>query len=218
MTSKTTIAIAGFTGKMARRITTYLTAHHPDVEIHGICRSPDKVDASIRSNHRVKLFEATFTDITALRKGLANTSVCICCYLGDQTLMIDGQKALIDACIDEKVPRYIASDWSLDFRNVKLGDLPPKDPMKHVQAYLEEKENNGKIKGVHVLNGAFTEIIWAPFSGWVNAKDGVFSYYGTGDEKLEMATYEDAANFTAEVALDPSASGFLNSKYIYTPC
>jgi len=124
--------------------------------------------------------------------------------------MLDGQKTLIDACIEEKVPRYIASDWSLDFRGLKLGDHPSKDPMKLVQAYLEEKESEGKIKGVHILNGAFMEVIWAPFGGRVNVKDDSFSYYGTGDEKIEMTTYEDAANFTAEVALDPTANGFLN--------
>ena len=28
-----------------------------------------------------------------------------------------------------------------------------------------------------------------------------------------MATYQDAANFTAEVAIDPSANGFLNSEW-----
>ena len=123
--------------------------------------------------------------------------------------MIDGQQTLIDACIAEGVPRYIASDWSLDFRGLKLGDHPAKDPMKHVQAYLEKKEGEGKIKGVHVLNGAFMEVVWASFLGYVDAEKGTFRYFGTGDEKLEMTTYEDAARFTAEVAVDPNANGFL---------
>lgn len=206
------IAIAGFTGKMARLITKYLVANHPNIEIHGICRSPEKLDAATLSNPKVKVFQASSTDVSALRKGLANTSVCICCYLGDNKLMLDGQKTLIDACIDEKVPRYIASDWSLDYRGLKFGEHPLKDPMKHVRAYLEEKKKEDKIKGVHILNGAFMEIIWASWS-WAKAKEGIFEYYGSGDEKLNVTTYEDAANFTAEVALDPTATGFLNSEY-----
>ena len=128
--------------------------------------------------------------------------------------MIEGQKTLIDACIAENVSRYIASDWSLDFRGLKLGDHPTKDPMKHVQAYLEEREKEGKIKGVHVLNGAFTEIMWAPFLGVVDAKGGVFTYWGTGDEKFEMTTYADAAAFTAEVVADPNAVGFINGELL----
>jgi len=81
--------------------------------------------------------------------------------------------------------------------------------MKHVQVYLEELEKKNKIKGVHVLNGAFMEVIWAPFFGMVNAAEGTFRYFGTGDEKLDMTTYEDTAKFTAEVALDSKANGFV---------
>jgi hypothetical protein len=124
--------------------------------------------------------------------------------------MIDGQKTLIDACIAEAVPRYIASDWSLDFSKLELGQHPAKDPMKHVQAYLGEKSS--KIKGVHVLNGAFMEVVWAPFLGWINAAESTFQYFGTGDEKLEVTTMKDAANFTADVAVDENADGFLNCK------
>ncbi|KAH9203992.1 hypothetical protein DL95DRAFT_131625 [Leptodontidium sp. 2 PMI_412] len=210
MSSVTKIAIAGFTGKMARLITNSLLTRHPNVQIHGLCRSPSKVDAKLLSNPNIKVFEADSTDPAALRRGLAGTSACICCYLGDNSLMIDGQKTLIDACIAENVPRYIASDWSIDFRPLAFGDHPSKDPMKHVQVYLEEKEKEGKIKGVHVLNGGFMEVVWAPFLGFADAKEGVFRYFGTGDEKLEMTTYADTAAFTAEVAADPNAVGFLN--------
>jgi len=210
MSSVTKIAIAGFTGKLARLITASLLHDHPNVQIHGICRSPNKVDKSILSNPNVKVFEASSTDTTALRHALAGTDVCICCYLGDNSLMIDGQKTLIDTCIAEGVDRYIASDWSLDFSKLQLGDHPAKDPMKHVQAYLEQKEKVSNIKAVHILNGAFTEVIWAPFIGLIDAEKGIFRYFGTGDEPLEMTTLQDAASFTAEVAVDPNAVGFLN--------
>jgi len=206
------VAIAGFTGKIARLMTDYLLKNYPHVEIHGICRSSSKVDSTISSHPNVKIFEAASTDMKALRLGLAKTDVCTCCYLGDDALMTDGQKTLIEACIKEGVPRYIASDWSLDFRGLKFGDHPRKDPMKHIQAYLEEKENEGKIKGVHILNGSFMEVCWAPFLGWF--KDGTFRYYGTGEEPIEMTTYQDAANFTAEVAVDSTANGFLNGQFL----
>jgi len=209
MSSTSRIAIVGFTGKMARLITTSLLARHPTVQIHGVSRSLDKVDAKYRSNPNVKLFQAASTDKSALQHALAGTSACICCYLGDRELMTDGQKLLIDACVAEGVPRYIASDYSLDFSKLAFGDHPGKDPMKHVQVYLEELEKKNKIKGVHVLNGAFMEVIWAPFLGMVNAAEGIFRYFGTGDEKLDMTTYEDTAKFTAEVAVDPNANGFV---------
>jgi len=207
MAATTKIAIVGFTGKMARLITTSLLNSHPNVEIHGISRSLAGIDKATSSNPRIKLFEAGATDSKALRHGLTGTSTCICCYLGDNTLMTEGQRTLIDACIAEKVPRYIASDWSFDFRGLKFGDHPSKDPMKHIQAYLEEKA--AEIKGVHVLTGAFMEVMWAPH-GFVNVAKGTFRYSGTGDEKLEMTTMEDSAKYTAEVAVDESINGFVN--------
>lgn len=204
-----TIAVVGVSGKMGRLLSAALLSH-PNVQVHGICRNPSKIASDLSSNPNFKAFEASSDDSAALRRGLAGTSACICAYLGDNNLMVDGQKTLIDACIEEKVPRYIASDWSLDFRGLEMGQHPAKDPMKIIQAYLEEKEAEGKIKGVHIINGCFMEVFWAPFVGFVNAKQGKFWYWGTGDEPIELTRYEDAANYTAEVALDPAANGFLN--------
>jgi hypothetical protein len=109
-----------------------------------------------------------------------------------------------------QVPRYIASDWSLDFRGLEFGNHPSKDPMKHIQAYLEEKTM--QIKGVHVLNGGFMEVMWMAH-GLANAAEGTFSYWGTGDEKLEMTTMEDTAKYTAEVAVDERVDGFVNCEF-----
>ncbi|KAF7920056.1 hypothetical protein EAE99_008177 [Botrytis elliptica] len=207
MSSTTMIAIAGFTGRMARLITKFILQDHPDAIIHGICRSASKVDENIRLNPRVRLFEASSIDISTIRTALAGTSVCICCYLGDSKLMIDGQKILIDACIAENVSRYIASDYTFDYRPLKLGDYPAKDPSKHIHQYLQEKEQTENIRGVHVLNGAFMEFVWSPLLGFVNAEEGKFRYYGTGDEQLEMTAIKDTAKFVAAVSMDPKAVG-----------
>jgi saccharopine dehydrogenase-like NADP-dependent oxidoreductase len=137
-TTATTIAIAGLTGTLARLITTHLLKH-PNIHINGLCRKPSKLPKSLHSNPHVTIFRTDANDTETIRESLRGADVAICCYLGDDTLMVDGQKTLIDACIAEGVPRYIASDWSMDFRKLAYGDHPPKDPMRHVQAYLEER-------------------------------------------------------------------------------
>lgn len=206
------VAIAGMNGKMATLIVRHLLENYPKIKIHGIARSPEKVDAIIRDSPNVELFAASATDTTALRQGLKGADVAICCYLGNNELMTEGQKTLIDACIDEKVAKYIASDWSFDYRSLKLGDHPTKDPMIHINAYLEEKEKSGKIKAVHVLNGSLMEVVMGPFNPFFQPKAGVYQHWGTGDEPMEMTTYADAAAFTAEIAADPTAVGFLNGE------
>jgi hypothetical protein len=208
------VAIAGITGKMGRLITKSLLHNHPEITIHGIARSPEKLPKALKNNPNIKVFKAEATDVSVIRSALKGADVCACSYLGDHELMLAGQKTLVDACIAEGVPRYIASDYSLDFRKLEYGQHPQKDPMKHIEEYLDEKdkETGGKIKGVHVLNGAFMEVIFSPFLRMFDAKNGVYNMWGTLDERLDLTTYEDTAAFTAEVAADPSAVGFLNGK------
>ena len=112
----TTIAIAGFTGRFARLLTQHLLAKsNQDIAITGICRTPSKVLPEIANDSRVKIVQADVKSLSQLRQGVRGASVAICCYLGDDELMTDGQKLLIDACIAEKVPRYVASDYSFDY-------------------------------------------------------------------------------------------------------
>jgi hypothetical protein len=204
-----TVAIAGMTGKLATLVTKSLLTK-PHVTIHGLARTPTKLPASITSNPRVKLFEASSTDKVAINKALAGADVLVCCYLGDHTLMTQGQYTLIDACIANNVPRYIASDYTVDYRGLEYGQHPQKDPMKHVAQYLEDRKD--KISGVNVLIGALFEVVWG-FLGLYNPDTKTFQYWGTGDEKWEVTTYADSANFVAEVAVDPKINGFVGCKF-----
>jgi hypothetical protein len=203
------IAIAGFTGKLAGLITTALL-RHPNVQIHGICRSPEKVAPAFRNLKNVKIFQASSNDTEALRKGLQGSTTCLCGYLGDRNFMVEGQKTLIDACIEEKVPRYIAADWSLDVRGLEPGDHPGKDFQLEILKYLDDKEAAGKIKAVHILTGAFTEMMCSPYVGYFDMQANTVSYWGTGDEPLDMTTMKDVASYTAEIAINPDDNGWIN--------
>ncbi|KAE8336271.1 hypothetical protein BDV24DRAFT_155310 [Aspergillus arachidicola] len=159
-----TVGIAGVTGKFARRVVTHLLKH-PDVTLRGYCRDPSKAPESISTSEKVTLFKGDAFDKEAIHT----------------FLMIDGQKILIDACDELVVPRYIASDWALDYTKLKPGELFPKDPMIQVRAYLATKQN---VKGVHILVGGFMEPVL-------------------------RTTYDNAAEFTTAVARDPWATGII---------
>lgn len=204
------VAIAGMSGKLGTLVATHLLKHHPSVVIHALVRNPSKVDSSIASLPNVKVFKTDADDTAALTEGLAGADVAICTYLGDNKLMEKGQYTLIDACIAAGVPRYFASDYSFNYRNLAYGDHPSKDPMKHVAEYLEAPERRGKIQGAHVLIGAFMEVVWG-YLGLI--QDGEFKYWGNGDERWEVTTYADAASFIAEAAVDPQANGDLPCRF-----
>jgi NAD(P)H-binding len=194
---------------LSQLITSYLVAKYPTVKINGIARSPSKVPAKFSANSNITIFEASSNDKAAVTKALKGSQVCICGYLGDNSLMTEGQKLLIDACIEAGVGRYIAGDWSADYRTVELGDVPMKDPMKIIYAYLQDKQAAGNaIRGVHIFNGGFTEALLANvFADEAHTK---IHYFGSGDVGLDITTMPNVAAWTAEIAMDPSADGVIN--------
>ncbi|EED18343.1 conserved hypothetical protein [Talaromyces stipitatus ATCC 10500] len=154
------VGIAGITGKFARQLLTHLLEAEDDsLSIKGYCRDPSKLPGTMKAS---------------------TYDVVVCCYLGDDKLMVDGQKLLIDAC-------------------ESASELSPKDPMIHVKAYLDAKKS---VAGVHILIGGFMEPIFSPFFNIVDVQTNTFRYWGDDNEIMEGTTYNDAAKYTAKVALD----------------
>lgn len=201
--STTTVCVVAMTGRLGSKIVQNLLLH-PSVQVRGLCRDKSKVPESLSSNPRLSLVQGNSDDGEAARSAVRGCSAVVCCYLGSNELMTDGQKVLIDACVAENVPRYIASDYTLDYTRIQPTDIPSKEPMFLIREYLQGKP----IQGVHVLNGAFLET-WFGFLGIWRPKEYKLTYWGTGDEKWEMTTYDDTSRYVAEVALDPTANGTL---------
>lgn len=59
--------------------------------------------------------------------------------------MVDNQTLLIDACIAEGVPWYMASDYSIYYRKLEYGQLAEKDRMKHNRHILRESMTKSKV-------------------------------------------------------------------------
>jgi hypothetical protein len=199
------IAIFGPTGQLGLLITNAILKASSTAVIHAYARTPSKLPTHLNPNPRVKLFQGDSDNVPAIREAMRGCKTVICAYLGDMDFMFSAQKTLIDACEEESVPRYIASDWSLDYRALEVGDLPPKDPMIKIERYL--REGNKKVKGVHVLVGAFMEMV-PRFK-----QDGQMRVFGSGDEKLDFSTYATTAEWTAQIALDEEAVGFLKCEF-----
>ena len=197
-----TVGIAGITGKFGRLLARQLL-QTPGVELRGYCRNPSNLPAFL-TDANVKVFEGGAFDAQAVRPFVDGCDVVACTYLGNDKLMVDGQKALIDGCEELKVPRYIASDYSIDYAKLEFDQLFPKDPMKHIKAYVATKQH---VKGVHVLIGGFMETLTSPFFRMYDAKGPAFRYWGDGTEVFEASSYENAAQYTAAVAADTSAVG-----------
>ncbi|KAF4968325.1 hypothetical protein FSARC_4271 [Fusarium sarcochroum] len=206
--SSLTVGIAGITGKFGRLVASKLL-QNPNINIRGYARDPSKVIPSIAESPRVKLFKGEAFDDASIKPFVTGTDVIICSYLGADDLMVDGQKKLIDACDEAGVPRYVASDWALDYTKLKPGQLLPKEAMIQIKAYLETKKTT---KGVHILVGGFMDPLLSPFFSIWDSQSQTLRYWGEGDEPFEGTSYENAAEFTATIVADKSGVGI--KKYL----
>ena len=204
------IAIAGITSKLAQLVATQLLSKDPNVQIWGSSRDPSKLPSSLKDSPRVTLLQTDALDGSKLRSLVHGADVVICCYFADNETMLNGQKLLIDLCEEENVPRYIASDYSLDYRGLEFGEIPLKDPMKHLKTYLEAKKN---VKGVHILVGIFMETFWSAIAK-LDVEKKTFRYWGDGKAEFELTSVGGAADCVTAVALDKDAVGFLKCMFV----
>lgn len=203
-----TVGLAGITGNFGRLLATHLIKN-PNMILRGYAQDPSKVIPSITSAPKVQIFQGSPFEEDKVHAFAKGCDVVICSYLGDDKLMVDGQKALIDACEAEGVARYVASDWCLDYTKLEIGELFPKDPMIHVKAYLEAKKN---VKGVHIFVGGFMDPVFSPLFQTFDPATCTFRYWGDGTEPWEGTSYDNAAAYTAATAVDGSATGVQRSK------
>lgn len=206
-----TVGLAGITGKFGRLLASKLL-ENPEISLRGYARNPAKVDASLSQSPKVQLFQGEAFDDVAIKTFVTGCDVVVCSYLGDDNLMINGQKKLIDAADEAGVARYVASDWALDYTKLELGQLFPKDPMIHVKAHLDTKTN---VKGVHILIGGFMDPILSPFFSVWEPESKTLRYWGEGTEPWEGTSYANAAEFTAAVVADKSAVGIKKCKFVH---
>lgn len=203
----TVVGIAGLTGKFAQCVVRELQAH-PNVTIKGFCRSPQKLPLAVLERYNIQVIQGEFDDEAAVQEFVRGTDVVICCYFGDSDIMNRGQKILIDACVKEDVLRYFPSDFAVDYTKIPAGELFPKESAKIVMKYLAGK----KVAGVHVLVGGLIETFWSEYFRIFDANTQTITYWGTGDEKWDLTTYDTVAAYTAALAVNKNASGVFRCK------
>ncbi|KAJ5900542.1 uncharacterized protein N7473_004612 [Penicillium subrubescens] len=78
----------------ARKLASHILKRS-DVAIPGYCHDPSKVSETIASSPKVTLIKGDAFDHDSMSNFVNSCDVVLCCYLGDDKLMVDGQKALI---------------------------------------------------------------------------------------------------------------------------
>ncbi|RYY59059.1 MAG: NmrA family protein, partial [Chitinophagaceae bacterium] len=149
----------------------------------------------------VQVVVADPLDPSELAKACAGSDCVVSALAGLRDVIIDAQKNLLDAAVNAGVPHFIPSDFCTDYTELVPGENRNFDLRREFREYADGKP----IKLSSVFNGAFAEILQYNIPV-LNRKEKSIGYWGDrADWKLDFTTMDNAAAFTAEVALDDNA-------------
>lgn len=201
---KKVITVAGATGNLGERIIQELVAQ--GAEVRAIVRdTSDKAKVKSFQQMGVKVFVINTLDVAEMTKACEGATCVVSALSGLHDVIIDAQKVLLDAAVAARVPRFIPSDYSLDFRKFSDGENRNLDLRRTFHTYLDTKP----IATTTIFNGAFADMLANEMPMILFDKKRIL-YWGTADHNMSFTTIADVARFTAHVALDDSTPRFLS--------
>lgn len=200
---KKIILVAGATGNLGLRIVNALASK--DVTVRALVRSNSSAD-KITSLEKlgVEICKVDNWSIDEIKSHCFGVTCVVSVLAGLRDVVIDLQKVLLDAAVAAGVPRFIPSDYSLDFTKFSNGENRNLDLRREFHAYLDKRP----IAATSIFNGAFMELLLDEMPMIVFKKKLVI-YWGNGDYKWGFTTMDNTAQFTANVAIEDNSPRYL---------
>lgn len=194
------ILLAGGTGDLGLRIARALVARGAGVR--ALVRRD--ADAAPLAATGVAICRVDFADPAALVAACRGATCVVSALNGLANVIIDTQTQLLDAAVAAGVPRFIPSDFSLDFTGTRPGGNRNLDLRRSFMQRLDA----APIAATSILNGAFADLLvgQAPI---VLRGPRLILHWSSPDQPLDFTTKDDVAAFTAAAALDPQTPRFL---------
>lgn len=196
--SKSFVAIAGATGGLGQLIAKALRER--EIPVKALVRlhtSPSRT--SDLHDIGVEIAPVDLSDVPSLTKELAGAICVVSALQGLKDIIHTAQGNLVDAAVAAKVPRFIPSDFSLDFTKTTPGSNRNLDLRREFHTRLDASG----ITWTSILNGGFMDLLGGE-SPMINHKTRKVSYVGSASQLLDFTTMIDTAAYTAAVAADPN--------------
>ncbi len=201
--SPKTIVLAGAGGDLGDRIAKALVQRGADVRA--------LVRSSIPAAKREALSALGVTpvaidcdDETSLVEACRGAVCLVAALNGLEPVIMGAQGRLLDAAVAAGVPRFVPSDFCLDFTKTHPGANRNLD----LRRAFKGRVDRASIRATSVFNGAFADLLTgeAPI---ILHKPRKVLYWGSADQPFDVTTKDDVARYTAAVALDEAAPRFL---------
>lgn len=197
------IAVAGATGNLGGRIVRALRAR--GAEVTALVRPGSARDRLRRLQELgAAIAEADPGSASEAARACAGAACVVSALQGLRQVLVEGQTALLEGALRAGVPRFIPSDYSIDFTRLPPGQNRNLD----LHREFHERLARAAIAATSIFNGAFAELLLGPMP-LLFFKLGRVLYWGSADQRMDFTTIDDTAEFTARAALDPSTPRFL---------
>jgi len=195
--------LSGATGNLGGRIAKVLLER--GAKERAIVRhssAPDKVEELRKRG--AAIVEVDFNSVHELTRACSGGSCVISALSGLRDVIVEMQTLLLDAAVKGGVPRFIPSDYAIDFTKLPPGTNRNLD----LRREFHQRLDRAPISATSILNGMFTDMLTgqAPI---ILFKLKRVVYWEDADQRLDFTTMDNTAEFTAAAALDPSTPRFL---------
>lgn len=144
--------------------------------------------------------EVDFDDGAALTRACTGGACVVSALSGLREVIVDAQTALLDAAVAAGVPRFIPSDYCIDYTGLAGGTNRNLD----LRAEFRLRVDAAPITATSVLNGMFADLLTGQAPVVLFPLRRV-AYWEDAEQALDFTTIDDTAAFTAAAALDPTA-------------
>ena len=146
----------------------------------------------------VDVVEADYRDGKELARCCEGASCVVSALSGLHDVIVDAQTTLLRAAVDAGVPRFIPSDFAIDFTTMPPGGNRNLDLRREFHRVLDR----APIAATSILNGMFADLLTgqAPF---ILFRVRRVVYWESADQPMDFTTTRDTATYTAAAALDP---------------
>lgn len=200
-----TIVVAGATGHLGTLIIKELLARHAHVKALVRRDTPLAKTAPLEKAGAV-VIPVDYQNTVMLTEALRNAQCVVSALSGLRDVIVETQSDLLKAALNAGVPRFIPSDYCIDFTKLPDGSNRNLDLRREFAAILD----NTPIHATSVLNGMFTDLLkdQAPL---ILPKLNRVIYWCDADQPMDFTTMANTAAFTATAAaaLDSQAPRFL---------
>jgi nucleoside-diphosphate-sugar epimerase len=192
------IVVAGAAGDLGSRIAKALIARGAGVRTTIRREDPQDKKAKL-SALGVDLVTANPESAGEMSSACADAKCVVSALNGVRDVIIERQSVLLGAAVKAGVPRFIPSDYSIDFTKTGPGDNRNLD--------LRRVADRAPIRVTSILNGAFMDMLGHEMP-IIQPRIRRILYWHNADQPLDFTTKHDVAAYVAAAAMDEATPRF----------